>query len=81
MRVLSCGRAIATSSMPMSISPAVYLAWQKGLAWMPIIIGLLVTVVLPPLLGGAYLVAYAPISEGPDYRHHQHGNDGAGHVS
>ncbi len=31
--------------------PAVYLAWQKGLAWIPIIIGLLVTVVLPPLLG------------------------------
>jgi len=31
--------------------PSVYLAWQKGLAWMPIIIGLLVTVVLPPLLG------------------------------
>jgi hypothetical protein len=32
--------------------PGVYLAWQKGLAWIPIIIGLLVTVVLPPLLGG-----------------------------
>jgi len=32
--------------------PSVYLAWQKGLAWIPIIIGLLVTVVLPPLLGG-----------------------------
>ena len=31
--------------------PSVYLAWQKGLAWIPIIIGLLVTVVLPPLLG------------------------------
>jgi len=31
--------------------PSVYLAWQKGIAWMPIIIGLLVTVVLPPLLG------------------------------
>jgi len=31
--------------------PAVYLAWQKGMVWMPIIIGLLVTVVLPPLLG------------------------------
>jgi hypothetical protein len=30
---------------------SVYLAWQKGLAWIPIIIGLLVTVVLPPLLG------------------------------
>jgi len=31
--------------------PSVYLAWQKGLAWMPVIIGILVTVVLPPLLG------------------------------
>jgi hypothetical protein len=33
-------------------SPSVYLAWQKGQAWLPIIGGLLVTVVLPPLLGG-----------------------------
>ena len=32
--------------------PGVYLAWQKGLAWIPIIVGLLVTAVLPPLLGG-----------------------------
>jgi len=31
--------------------PTVYLAWQKGFAWLPIIIGLLVTTVLPPLLG------------------------------
>jgi hypothetical protein len=31
--------------------PGVYLAWQKGLAWIPIIIGLVATVVLPPLLG------------------------------
>ena len=31
--------------------PTIYLAWQKGMAWMPIIIGLLVTTVLPPLLG------------------------------
>jgi hypothetical protein len=31
--------------------PSVYLAWQKGLAWIPIIIGLLVTTILPPLLG------------------------------
>src|SRR4030042_3445545 len=31
--------------------PGVYLAWQKGLAWIPIIIGLLVTTILPPLLG------------------------------
>jgi hypothetical protein len=32
--------------------PAVYLAWQKGFAWLPIIAGLLATVILPPLLGG-----------------------------
>jgi hypothetical protein len=32
--------------------PSVYLAWQKGMAWMPIIIGLLATMILPPLLGG-----------------------------
>jgi hypothetical protein len=29
----------------------VYLAWQKGMAWLPIIVGLLATAVLPPLLG------------------------------
>lgn len=33
-------------------TPSVYLAWQKGLAWMPIIIGILITTVLPVLLGG-----------------------------
>lgn len=33
--------------------PSVYLAWQKGFAWIPIIIGILATVVLPPLLGSA----------------------------
>ena len=32
--------------------PSVYLAWQKGIAWMPIIIGILLTTLLPPLLGG-----------------------------
>jgi hypothetical protein len=31
-------------------SPSVYLAWQKGIAWMPVIIGILATVALPPLL-------------------------------
>lgn len=31
--------------------PAVYLAWQKGFAWLPIIIGLVLTVALPPLVG------------------------------
>jgi hypothetical protein len=32
--------------------PALYIVWQKGLAWIPIIIGILITTVLPPLLGG-----------------------------
>lgn len=31
--------------------PSVYLAWQKGLAWIPLIIGMLAFTVLPPLLG------------------------------
>lgn len=31
--------------------PSVYLAWQKGMAWLPVILGMLATVVLPPLLG------------------------------
>jgi hypothetical protein len=31
-------------------SNSVYLVWQKGFAWLPIIIGLLAAVVLPPLL-------------------------------
>jgi len=38
-------------------SPAVYLVWQKGMAWLPIILGLLVTMVLPPLLtAGIWLI-------------------------
>ncbi|MFC1915197.1 hypothetical protein ACFLW4_00660 [Chloroflexota bacterium] len=38
-------------------SPAVYLVWQKGLAWLPIVIGLLATMVLPPLLtAGVWLI-------------------------
>jgi hypothetical protein len=36
---------------------SVYLVWQKGFAWLPIIIGLLATVVLPPLLtAGIWLI-------------------------
>jgi hypothetical protein len=31
--------------------PSVYLAWQKGFAWIPVIIGILVFTLLPPLLG------------------------------
>jgi len=38
-------------------SSSVYLVWQKGMAWLPIIIGLLATVVLPPLLtAGIWLI-------------------------
>jgi len=38
-------------------SSAVYLVWQKGLAWLPIVIGLLATMVLPPLLtAGIWLI-------------------------
>ena len=38
-------------------SPTVYLVWQKGFAWLPIIIGLLATMVLPPLLtAGLWLI-------------------------
>jgi len=38
-------------------SPAVYLVWQKGIAWLPIILGLLATMVLPPLLtAGIWLI-------------------------
>ena len=33
-------------------APRVYLAWQKGIAWLPIIIGILALTVLPALLGG-----------------------------
>jgi hypothetical protein len=31
-------------------SSTVYLVWQKGFAWLPVIIGLLAVMVLPPLL-------------------------------
>jgi len=38
-------------------STSVYMVWQKGMAWLPIIIGLLVTMVLPPLLtAGIWLI-------------------------
>jgi len=38
-------------------STSVYLVWQKGMAWLPIIIGLLATMVLPPLLtAGIWLI-------------------------
>ena len=38
-------------------SPAVYLAWQKGFAWLPIIIGIVAISALPPLLmAGIWLI-------------------------
>lgn len=38
-------------------SPAVYLAWQKGFAWLSIIIGILALTALPPLLmAGIWLI-------------------------
>ncbi|MFH1646554.1 MAG: hypothetical protein ABID71_02525 [Chloroflexota bacterium] len=38
-------------------SPAVYLVWQKGFAWLPVILGLLATIALPPLLtAGIWLI-------------------------
>jgi hypothetical protein len=44
--------------------PTVYLAWQKGMAWLPIIIGILVTVVLPPLLGSLiWLILPEPVKQ------------------
>ena len=32
-------------------SNSVYIAWQKGFAWLPIIIGLVAVTALPPLIG------------------------------
>ena len=38
-------------------SPSVYIVWQKGFAWLPVIIGLLAMTVLPPLLtAGIWLI-------------------------
>jgi len=38
-------------------SNSVYLVWQKGMPWLPIIIGILATMVLPPLLtAGIWLI-------------------------
>ncbi|MEL7562817.1 hypothetical protein [Dehalogenimonas sp. 4OHTPN] len=31
--------------------PAVYLAWQKGMAWLPVIAGIIGFIALPPLVG------------------------------
>lgn len=42
--------------------PVVYIVWQKGLAWIPIIVGILVTSVLPPLLmAGIWLILPAEV--------------------
>jgi hypothetical protein len=38
-------------------STSVYLVWQKGIAWLPVIIGLLATLILPPLItAGIWLI-------------------------
>ena len=38
-------------------SSSIYLVWQKGMAWLPIIIGMLAVTVLPPLLtAGLWLI-------------------------
>jgi hypothetical protein len=38
-------------------APTVYIVWQKGFAWLPVIIGLVATVILPPLLtAGLWLI-------------------------
>jgi len=38
-------------------SNSIYLVWQKGFAWLPIIVGLLATMVIPPLLtAGIWLI-------------------------
>ena len=38
-------------------STSVYIVWQKGIAWLPVIIGLLATLILPPLLtAGLWLI-------------------------
>ena len=45
-------------------SPTVYLAWQKAIAWLPIIIGILATVLLPPLIGSViWMLLPEPIKE------------------
>ena len=45
-------------------SPTVYLAWQKAIAWLPIIIGILATVLLPPLIGSViWMLIPEPVKE------------------
>ena len=44
--------------------PTVYLAWQKAIAWLPIIIGILATVLLPPLVGSViWMLLPEPVKE------------------
>jgi len=45
-------------------SPTVYLTWQKAIAWLPIIIGILATVLLPPLVGSViWMLIPEPVKE------------------
>ena len=44
--------------------PTVYLTWQKAIAWLPIIIGILATVLLPPLIGSViWMLLPEPVKE------------------
>jgi len=44
--------------------PTVYLAWQKAIAWLSIIIGILATVLLPPLIGSViWMLLPEPVKE------------------
>jgi hypothetical protein len=45
-------------------TPTVYLAWQKAIAWLPIIIGILATVLMPPLIGSViWMLIPEPVKE------------------
>jgi len=45
-------------------SLTVYLAWQKAFAWLPIIIGILATALLPPLIGSViWMLLPEPVKE------------------
>jgi len=47
-----------------TVNPSIYLAWQKGIAWMPIIIGILVVALLPALLGAfIWLLLPEPVKD------------------
>ena len=65
-------------------STSVYLVWQKGIAWLPVIIGLLATLILPPLLtAGIWLILPDQVVNQAlnligKYQPDRHGHDAAG---